>query len=420
VWRGPAADGSAWPGANVLSSEFGGPQNAVCDATNNYVRSLAAGGPGSTGATAAHSGSTVLYAGMAGVLDGGGTVGGHLFTTVAAATASSATAWTDLAGSPVTNDAASGGVFNVGGFDVSSIAVDPHDATGQTVYATVMGFSGNGISAAHVYRSIDGGAHWTNIASNLPDAPANSIVVDPNDANTVYIAMDTGVYVTDQVTSCAVTSSTTANCWSVYGTGLPNAPVVQLVASATLPVGDGTGGELRAATYGRGIWQIPLLTAVPITSAAITLTPTALTFATQAVGTASAAQTITVTNSGTAALVVSGVGVTGDFSETDNCVGAPVAVGASGVFADGGGGCGGGADGVGQCAGRVGDGGAERDGRGSGSRRAEPAGRELRDSDGRDDVGRADGDGREYRRRGGDAGLGVGLGRLRDHGEQLR
>jgi len=329
VWRGPAADGSAWPGANVLSSEFGGPQNAVCDATNNYVRSLAAGGPGSTGATAAQSGSTVLYAGMAGVLDGGGTVGGHLFTTVAAATASSATAWTDLAGSPVTNDAASGGVFNVGGFDVSSIAVDPHDATGQTVYATVMGFSGNGISAAHVYRSIDGGAHWTNIASNLPDAPANSIVVDPNDANTVYIAMDTGVYVTDQVTSCAVTSSTTANCWSVYGTGLPNAPVVQLVASATLPVGDGTGGELRAATYGRGIWQIPLLTAVPITSAAITLTPTALTFATQAVGTASAAQTITVTNSGTAALVVSGVGVTGDFSETDNCVGAPVAVGAS-------------------------------------------------------------------------------------------
>ena len=57
--------------------------------------------------------------------------------------------------------------------------------------------------------------HWTNISSNLPNAPANSVVVDPNDANTLYVAMDTGVYVTTQVTTCA-----TANCWSVYGTEL--------------------------------------------------------------------------------------------------------------------------------------------------------------------------------------------------------
>jgi hypothetical protein len=327
VWRGPAADGSTWPGANVLSTQFGGPQggsqSAACDATNNYVRSLAAGGPASTGATAAASGSTVLYAGMAGSLDGGGTVGGHLFATSAANAASSATAWTDLAGSPVVNDASSGGVFNAGGFDVSSIAVDSHDATGQTVYATVMGFSGNGISANHVYRSADGGAHWTNITSNLPDAPANSVVVDPNDANTVYVAMDTGVYVTAEVTSC-----TTANCWSVYGTGLPNAPVVQLVASATVPVGD-AAGVLRAATYGRGIWEIPLLTATPVASAAMTLSPAAVTFGTQAVGTTSAAQTVTVTNSGTAALVVSGVVAAGEFAETDDCVGATVAPGAS-------------------------------------------------------------------------------------------
>ena len=28
-----------------------------------------------------------------------------------------------------------------------------------------------------------------------------------------------------------------------------------------MPTGDGRLGELRVATYGRGIWQIPLLTA---------------------------------------------------------------------------------------------------------------------------------------------------------------
>ena len=324
VWRGPAAQSTAWPAANMLSSEFGGPQNASCDETNNFVRSLAAGGPAATASTAAESGSTVLYAGMAGAFDGGGSVGGHVFATTAANADSSVTSWTDLAGSPVTNDAASGGVFNAAGFDISSVAVDPHDTTGMTVYATVMGFAGNGLPADHAYRSTDGGAHWTNIASNLPNAPANSIVVDPNDANTVYVAMDTGVYVTNEVTSCS-----SANCWSVYGSGLPNAPVVQLVASATTPAGGGLNGQLRAATYGRGIWQIPLLTAAPATIAAITLMPSSLTFATQAVGSASGSQTVTVTNSGSAALVVSGIATTGDFTETDDCVGSPIAVGGS-------------------------------------------------------------------------------------------
>jgi len=66
-----------------------------------------------------------------------------------------------------------------------------------------MGFAGNGINASHLYRSIDAGANWTNISSNLPNAPANSVVVDPNDANTLYVALDTGVYVTTQVTTCA-------------------------------------------------------------------------------------------------------------------------------------------------------------------------------------------------------------------------
>src|SRR6201999_1035179 len=100
----------------------------------------------------------------------------------------------------------------------------------------------NGINAAHLYRSVDEGADWTNISSNLPNAPANDVVVDPNDANTVYVAMDTGVYVTTQITTCAM-----ANCWSIYGSSLPNAPVVELAAAVSMDTGDGRTGELRAA-----------------------------------------------------------------------------------------------------------------------------------------------------------------------------
>ena len=199
---------------------------------------------------------------------------------------------------------------------------DSHDATGKTIYVTVMGFAGNGLNAAHLYRSVHAGANWTNISSNLPNAPANSVVVDPNDANTVYVAMDTGVYVTTQITTCV-----TANCWSVYGTNLPNAPVVELAAAAAMQTGDGRTGELRAATYGRGIWQIPLLTAITSVQPSITLNPTTLTFGSQAVATASTAQTITVTNNGGAPLVVSTLATTGDFNETDNCAGTTIAVG---------------------------------------------------------------------------------------------
>ncbi len=315
VWRGPAENGSVWSSANAISTLLGGPQNSACNSTNPVLRSLAAAGPASSATAAQDAGSTILYAGMSGTQDGGGSAGGHLFSTKLGGTAGSSTTWTDLTGSNVSNG---GGHFNPNGFGVSSLAADPHDATGKTIYATIMGFG-----VAHLYRSVDAGATWANISSNLPNAPANSVVVDPNDANTLYIALDTGVYVTSSVTTC-----TSANCWSVYGVGLPNAPVMQLAAAAAMPTDDGRLGELRVGTYGRGIWQIPLLTAASA-QAAMTLNPTSLTFATQAVGTASTAQTIVVTNTGNSLLTVSSVALTGDFNETDTCTAASVAINAS-------------------------------------------------------------------------------------------
>ena len=287
------------------------------------VRSLAAGGPLATSTNPESSGSTVLYAGLAGQLDGGGTVPGHLFVTTAANTAASSTPWTDAAHSPVTNDTFDAHLFNPGAFDISSIATDPHDTTGATVYATIMGFG----SGPHLYRSTDFGAHWLLISGNLPQAPANAVVVDPNDANTVYVAMDTGVFVTQAVTTCAST-----NCWSPLGTGLPNAPVTTLEAAPQMPTGDGRSGMLRAGTYGRGLWQIPLLNATTIQAPAITLSSTSLTFTAQAVATQSTAQTITVASSGNQPVTFGTPAVTGDFVETDNCAGQTLATGATCTF----------------------------------------------------------------------------------------
>ena len=156
-----------------------------------------------------------------------------------------------------------------------------------------------------------------------------AIALDPNDTsgNTVYVAMDTGVFVTQAVTTCAST-----NCWSPLGTGLPNAPVTTLEAAPQMPTGDGRSGMLRAGTYGRGLWQIPLLNATTIQAPAITLSSTSLTFTAQAVATQSTAQTITVASSGNQPVTFGTPAVTGDFVETDNCAGQTLATGATCTF----------------------------------------------------------------------------------------
>ncbi len=316
VWRGAAASGATWSSSNALSPAFNG-SSTPCTASSPLIRSIAAGGPASTNTSAQLSGSSVLYAGLAGALDGGSSLGGHLFVTTTANTAPVSSSWLDAALSPVTNDIANAHLFNPVAFDVSSIAVDPHDASGATVYATIMGFG-----YPHLYRSTDFGAHWLNVSANLPDAPANAVLVDPSSANTLYVALDTGVYVTQAVTTCATT-----NCWSLLGTGLPNAPVIALAAAANMPTGTGLNGMLRAATYGRGIWATPLLTATTAQQPAITLVPTSLTFAAQQVSTQSSAQTITVTSSGTSPVTIGSIAITGDYAETDTCTAQTFAVG---------------------------------------------------------------------------------------------
>lgn len=308
VWRGPTSGGSAWSAANAISPMLDGHAQPSCNG-NSLVRSLAAGGANmQPGTGAENSGSQVLYAGMAGLLDGGGaSVGGHVFSTQSANTANGTTKWTDLALNPVVlNAQSSQNVFNPYFFDVSSLYADPHDPTGNTIYASIQGFG-----MPHLYLSTNGGASWMNITKNLPDLPLNDVLVDPNDASVVYVASDGGVFVTQNIANC---EGSGGQCWSIFGTGLPLAPAVALTST---PAG---GGLLRVGTYGRGIWQIPLLSGVPQTT--VTLAPTTLTFSGQAVQTTSTPQTVTVTNTGSTDLTVGNVAVTGDFLETNNCTAA--------------------------------------------------------------------------------------------------
>ena len=312
LWRGPAS-GAGWSTSNAVTPNLDSGAGTFPCAGDALIRSMAA--------MALTGGGEIVYLGMYGSANGGSNLPGHVLSVQINPSSSSPVVLTDLTLNPVVNDINS---LNKFGYDISSLYIDPHDATGNTVYVTVAAYQSIGQPVQTVYRSTDGGAHWSDLMSNLPDVPVNAIVVDPNSANTVYLATDEGVFFTAAAANCAQSPSV---CWSPFGSGLPGAPVVALSAA---PLGS-TTPVLAAATYGRGIFAANLYSAsTGITS--VSVAPTSLTFGSLPVGTSSAAQKVTIENTGLSALTPTSVAVTGDFTETDNCVNQSISAGSSCAF----------------------------------------------------------------------------------------
>ena len=120
---------------------------------------------------------------------------------------------------------------------VNNLIVDPANAA--HVYAVYGGFSRRWIPNAgvgHVFETTDGGATWKDISGNLPDAPADDLVISHG---TLVLATDVGVF---------TTKASAPGTWSQYGSGLPHAAVNDL---SVMPSGD-----ILAATHGRGLWRI--------------------------------------------------------------------------------------------------------------------------------------------------------------------
>jgi hypothetical protein len=120
----------------------------------------------------------------------------------------------------------------------SQIAVDRNNPL--IAYISFTGFAGfNGDTAGHVFQTTDGGSTWGDISGNLPNTEVNDLLLDPDRASTIYAATDIGVYWTPDGGAH----------WAPLGTGLPRMQVLALAfhrASRTL----------RAATYGRGMWDL--------------------------------------------------------------------------------------------------------------------------------------------------------------------
>jgi hypothetical protein len=316
VWRGPAS-GVGWSAANAISDILDGMTGENDCAGNALIRSMAA--MVLPISTALPAGGEVVYVGMYGsTTNPGSPLPGHIWSGVFNLSNGSWSTWTDLTLNNVSPESAP----SYYGLDISSIVIDPHDTTGNTVYGTVEGVPSFAKDIQTVYRSRDGGSTWTSITSNLPRTAVSSLAVDPQSANTVYIATDAGVFYTPEVANCAQPAS---NCWSVFGTGFPAAPAVALsAASVTSPT-----QVLVAATYGRGIWQTPLSTAGTALSAA-SVNPASHTFSSQEFNSTSSAYTLTLENIGNIALAPTSIAFSGDFNKSgDTCTNQSIAPGSS-------------------------------------------------------------------------------------------
>lgn len=202
--------------------------------TNNQTQSVAI----------APSNSAVIYAGSA---------SGGVYRTTTGNTGA-ATTWTDIftgKGLPTT--------------PVTSIAVYPTDP--NIAFATFGNFG-----VGHVWVTGDGGAIWSDISNNLPNAPFTSVVTYPGMNGPVIVAAgDVGVFV------CANFGS---GCtWSALMNGLPNVGVNQLIL-------DKAQTTLVAATHGRGMWEVSIPAGFSVLSLSETGGPT------------TGGQTVTITGAG--------------------------------------------------------------------------------------------------------------------------
>ncbi|MFI4969607.1 MAG: hypothetical protein ACHP7D_05335, partial [Lysobacterales bacterium] len=204
-----------------------------------------------------------------------------------------------------TNDGNVQYVFGLGG----AAAATPVDVTGANAvlpnrpmqdvttdplnpllgYAAVGGFSANSLNGVpatpgHVFQVTCTAQcatfSWVDKSGNLPDIPANAIVVNPNIPKQVFVGMDWGLYFTDDITVATPV-------WQRFE-GLPHV----MVWSLNVDRGFTT---LAAFTRSRGAWAWPLPVSQGGASAdlAVTITPPAHVGPGLELG-----YTITVTNNG--------------------------------------------------------------------------------------------------------------------------
>jgi len=130
---------------------------------------------------------------------------------------------------------------------VTYITVDP--ANDSTAVVSFSGYKMNQY-VGHIFRTVDRGQNWVDISANLPQAPVNKVVIDPDFPGIYYAASDVGVFFT----------SDSGNIWSMLAQNLPASVIMDLVFHQPTRT-------LVSATHGRSMYKIEVGNVVDIDTA---------------------------------------------------------------------------------------------------------------------------------------------------------
>ncbi len=119
-------------------------------------------------------------------------------------------------------------------------AIETHPTNENIIYIVLL---------SRVYKSIDKGATWTNITGSLPSGfNFNTIVYDKSfGGESLYLGTEAGVFYRDS----------TMNDWVDFSTNLPPVDITELEIYYDA---NRSNSRIRAATYGRGLWESDLYT----------------------------------------------------------------------------------------------------------------------------------------------------------------
>lgn len=126
---------------------------------------------------------------------------------------------------------------NLPNYTIKDIAFDPKND--NNIIVTYARYQNDN---SKVFLTTNGGTSWTNITYNLGDMPIHSVVIDHTDSSNIYLGAEIGVY----------TKTMNASSWSLYNPNLPNTTIEEL----EIVNGSNT---LKAATWGRGLWEFNLV-----------------------------------------------------------------------------------------------------------------------------------------------------------------
>ena len=123
------------------------------------------------------------------------------------------------------------------GLMITGIAINEDKP--DTVYVTFSGYN----DTVKVLRIYGNGTKRDNLSLTIPNLPVNCVEFHEKANDAVYVGTDVGVYY----------RNASMSTWKYFSKGLPNVVVTDLKIQYK-------SGKIRAATYGRGLWESNLFT----------------------------------------------------------------------------------------------------------------------------------------------------------------